>query len=155
MSICGDCGLRDISSPGKSGSIFFLSQDDRFVIKTLKKSELKVLLNMLPKYYYHVGHHENTLITKFFGVHRIKLRGGKKVRFVVMGNMFCTELHIHRRYDLKGSSHGRLTEKDKISSHTTLKDLDLKYEFHMDKIARISVQTNFSRLHFLGVSAHN
>ncbi|RYR64605.1 hypothetical protein Ahy_A03g010680 isoform A [Arachis hypogaea] len=139
MSICGDCGLRDISSPGKSGSIFFLSQDDRFVIKTLKKSELKVLLNMLPKYYYHVGHHENTLITKFFGVHRIKLRGGKKVRFVVMGNMFCTELHIHRRYDLKGSSHGRFTEKDKISSHTTLKDLDLKYEFHMDKKLRESL----------------
>jgi len=42
MSICGDSGLRDISSPGKSGSIFFLSQDDRFVIKTLKKYELKV-----------------------------------------------------------------------------------------------------------------
>ena len=42
MSICGDSGLRDISSPGKSGNIFFLSQDDRFMIKTLKKYELKV-----------------------------------------------------------------------------------------------------------------
>lgn len=42
MSICGDDGLRELSSPGKSGSIFYLSQDDRFVIKTLKKSELKV-----------------------------------------------------------------------------------------------------------------
>lgn len=42
MSICGDDGLREISSPGKSGSIFYLSGDDRFVIKTLKRSELKV-----------------------------------------------------------------------------------------------------------------
>lgn len=42
MSICGDDGLRELSSPGKSGSIFYLSHDDRFVIKTLKKSELKV-----------------------------------------------------------------------------------------------------------------
>lgn len=42
MSICGDCGLKDITSPGKSGSIFFISHDDKFVIKTLKKSELKV-----------------------------------------------------------------------------------------------------------------
>jgi len=42
MSICGDCALKDISSPGKSGSIFFISQDDKFVIKTLKKYELKV-----------------------------------------------------------------------------------------------------------------
>ncbi|XP_027345968.1 phosphatidylinositol 4-phosphate 5-kinase 7-like isoform X2 [Abrus precatorius] len=139
MSICGDSGLRDISSPGKSGSIFFLSQDDRFVIKTLKKNELKVLLNMLPKYYHHVGDYENTLITKFFGLHRITLRGGKKVRFVVMGNMFCTELHIHRRYDLKGSTQGRYTDGDKINSNTTLKDLDLKYEFHMDKKLRESL----------------
>ncbi|KAF7803634.1 phosphatidylinositol 4-phosphate 5-kinase 7-like isoform X1 [Senna tora] len=144
MSICGDCGLRDITSPGKSGSIFFLSQDDRFVIKTLKKSELKVLLQMLPKYYHHVGNYENTLITKFFGLHRITLRGGKKVRFVVMGNMFCTGLHIHRRYDLKGSSQGRFTNKDKINGNTTLKDLDLTYEFNMDKKLRESLLKQIS-----------
>ncbi|KAG6792518.1 hypothetical protein POTOM_001669 [Populus tomentosa] len=42
MSICGDDGLRELSSPGKSGSIFYLSHDDRFVIKTLKKFELKL-----------------------------------------------------------------------------------------------------------------
>ncbi|KAG7653846.1 Phosphatidylinositol-4-phosphate 5-kinase core [Arabidopsis suecica] len=136
MSICGDDGLTEISSPGKSGSIFYVSHDDRFVIKTLKKSELQVLLRMLPKYYEHVGDHENTLITKFFGVHRITLKWGKKVRFVVMGNMFCTELKIHRRYDLKGSSQGRFTEKIKIQEKTTLKDLDLAYEFHMDKLLR-------------------
>ncbi|KAL5562807.1 hypothetical protein UlMin_032554 [Ulmus minor] len=139
MSICGDDGLRELSSPGKSGSIFYLSHDDRFVIKTLKKSELKVLLKMLPNLYHHVGEHENTLITKFFGLHRIKLRGVRKVRFVVMGNMFYTELRIHRRYDLKGSTHGRFTNKDKISQNTTLKDLDLNYEFHMDKLLRASL----------------
>ncbi|KAJ8768171.1 hypothetical protein K2173_021111 [Erythroxylum novogranatense] len=139
MSICGDDGLRELSSPGKSGSIFYLSLDDRFVIKTLKKSELKTLLKMLPKYYHHVGQHDNTLITKFFGLHRITLRGGRKVRFVVMGNMFCTELKIHRRYDLKGSSHGRYTDKEKIGDNTTLKDLDLTYEFHMDKLLRESL----------------
>ncbi|CAI9103865.1 OLC1v1002444C1 [Oldenlandia corymbosa var. corymbosa] len=136
MSICGDDGLREISSPGKSGSIFYLSGDDRFVIKTLNKSELKVFLRMLPRYYDHVKEHENTLITKFFGLHRIILRHGKKVRFVVMGNMFCTELRIHRRYDLKGSTLGRFTKKDKIDEGTTLKDLDLNYEFHMDKLLR-------------------
>ncbi|XVE48669.1 hypothetical protein DITRI_Ditri01bG0021100 [Diplodiscus trichospermus] len=136
MSICGDDGLREISSPGKSGSIFYLSQDDKFVIKTLKKSELKVLLKMLPKYYNHVKEHENTLITKFFGLHRITLPGRRKVRFMVMGNMFCTELRIHRRYDLKGSTHGRYTDKDKIRENTTLKDLDLSYEFYMDKSLR-------------------
>lgn len=44
MSICGGDSLKELSSPGKSGSIFYLSQDERFVIKTLRKHELKVLL---------------------------------------------------------------------------------------------------------------
>ena len=56
-----------------------------------------------------------------------------------MGNMFCTELRVHRRYDLKGSSIGRITNEDKIDQTTTLKDLDLLYEFHMDKLLRESL----------------
>jgi hypothetical protein len=42
LTICGNDALRELSSPGKSGSIFFLSHDDRFLIKTLRKQELKV-----------------------------------------------------------------------------------------------------------------
>ncbi|XP_077250107.1 phosphatidylinositol 4-phosphate 5-kinase 1-like isoform X2 [Tasmannia lanceolata] len=139
MSICGGEGLRELSSPGKSGSIFYLSKDERFVIKTLRKSELKVLLKMLPNYYNHVGAYDNTLITKFFGVHRITLESGRTVRFVVMGNMFCTELRIHQRYDLKGSSQGRCTNKCQIDENTTLKDLDLSYVFHLEKSWRDSL----------------
>lgn len=47
MSICGGDSLKELSSPGKSGSIFYLSQDERFVIKTLKKTEVKVLFLFL------------------------------------------------------------------------------------------------------------
>ncbi|KAG6517526.1 phosphatidylinositol 4-phosphate 5-kinase 9-like [Zingiber officinale] len=132
MSICGNDALRELSSPGKSGSIFFLSQDDRFMIKTLRKSEVKVLLRMLPNYYHHVRTYDNTLITKFFGLHRVKPSSGQKFRFVVMGNMFCTELRIHRRFDLKGSSLGRSTENVEIDENTTLKDLDLDYCFYLE-----------------------
>lgn len=132
MSICGNDALRELSSPGKSGSVFFLSQDDRFMIKTLRKSEVKVLLRMLPNYHHHVQSYENTLITKFFGLHRIKPSSGQKFRFVVMGNMFCTELRIHRRFDLKGSSLGRSADKVEIDENTTLKDLDLNYCFYLE-----------------------
>ncbi|KAL5546058.1 hypothetical protein UlMin_005745 [Ulmus minor] len=132
MSICGNDALRELSSPGKSGSVFFLSQDDRFMIKTLRKSEVKVLLRMLPDYHHHVRSYENTLITKFFGLHRIKPSSGQKFRFVVMGNMFCTELRIHRRFDLKGSSLGRSADKIEIDENTTLKDLDLNYNFYLE-----------------------
>ncbi|PSS32869.1 Phosphatidylinositol 4-phosphate 5-kinase [Actinidia chinensis var. chinensis] len=90
------------------------------------------LLRMLPNYHHHVRTYDNTLITKFFGLHRIKPSSGQKFRFVVMGNMFCTELRIHRRFDLKGSSLGRSTDKVEIDENTTLKDLDLNYCFYLE-----------------------
>ncbi|KAG6573799.1 Phosphatidylinositol 4-phosphate 5-kinase 6, partial [Cucurbita argyrosperma subsp. sororia] len=129
LSICGNDALRELSSPGKSGSFFYLTYDDRYMIKTMKKAEVKVLLRMLPAYYKHVRSFENTLVTKFYGLHCVRLTGTsqKKVRFVIMGNLFCSEYTIHRRFDLKGSSHGRITDKPEaeIDGTTTLKDLDL------------------------------
>ncbi|KAB2629076.1 phosphatidylinositol 4-phosphate 5-kinase 1-like [Pyrus ussuriensis x Pyrus communis] len=54
-------------------------------------------------------------------------------RFIVMGNLFCSEYRIHRRFDLKGSSHGRTTDKPEgeIDEITTLKDLDLNFVFRL------------------------
>ncbi|KAG5019022.1 hypothetical protein AAZX31_06G104500 [Glycine max] len=132
LAICGNDALRELSSPGKSGSFFYLTQDDRFMIKTVKKSEVKVLLRMLRSYYQHVSKYENSLVTKFYGVHCVKPIGGQKTRFIVMGNLFCSEYQIHRRFDLKGSSHGRTTDKTKeIDETTTLKDLDLNFVFRL------------------------
>ncbi|XP_041003483.1 phosphatidylinositol 4-phosphate 5-kinase 2-like [Juglans microcarpa x Juglans regia] len=134
LAICGNDALRELSSPGKSGSLFYLTQDDRFMIKTVKKSEVKVLIRMLPSYYQHVYQYKNSLITKFFGVHCVKPVGGQKTRFIVMGNLFCSEYRIHKRFDLKGSSYGRTTDKpeEEIDETTTLKDLDLNYVFRLE-----------------------
>ncbi|XP_074280589.1 phosphatidylinositol 4-phosphate 5-kinase 6-like [Silene latifolia] len=137
LSICGNDALRELSSPGKSGSFFYLTHDDKYMIKTMKKSEVKVLLRMLPAYYKHVRTFDDTLVTRFYGLHCVKLTGAtqKKVRFVIMGNLFCTEYAIHRRFDLKGSSHGRTTDKpeSEIDPTTTLKDLDLNYIFRLQR----------------------
>ncbi|CAH2067758.1 unnamed protein product [Thlaspi arvense] len=135
LAICGNDALRELSSPGKSGSFFYLTQDDRFMVKTVKKSEVKVLLRMLPSYYKHVCQYENSLVTKFYGVHCIKPVGGQKTRFIVMGNLFCSEYRIQRRFDLKGSSHGRTTSKPEaeIDETTTLKDLDLNFSFRLQR----------------------
>ncbi|XP_043713371.1 phosphatidylinositol 4-phosphate 5-kinase 1-like isoform X2 [Telopea speciosissima] len=135
LAICGNDALRELSSPGKSGSFFYLTQDDRFMIKTVKKSEVKVLLRMLPSYYQHVCRYENSLVTKFLGVHCVKPVGGQKTRFIVMGNLFCSEYRIHKRFDLKGSSHGRTTDKPEgeIDETTTLKDLDLNFVFRLQQ----------------------
>ncbi|XP_027360793.1 phosphatidylinositol 4-phosphate 5-kinase 2-like [Abrus precatorius] len=135
LAICGDDTLREMSSPGKSGSFFYLTQDDRFIIKTLKKSEVKLLIRMLPSYYQHVSQYKNSLVTKFLGVHCVKPIGGQKTRFIVMGNVFCSEYRIHKRFDLKGSSHGRTTDKpqEEIDETTTLKDLDLCFVFRLEQ----------------------
>lgn len=42
LSLCGDKALRELSSPGKSGSMFYLSHDDRFFIKTMRRAEVQV-----------------------------------------------------------------------------------------------------------------
>ena len=59
----------------------------------------------------------------------------KQVRFIVMGNLFCSEYRIHRRFDLKGSSYGRTTDKAEaeIDETTTLKDLDLNFVFRLQR----------------------
>lgn len=58
-----------------------------------------------------------------------------QVRFVIMGNLFSSKYPIHRRFDLKGSSHGRMIGKPEadIDEYTTLKDLDLNFIFRLQK----------------------
>jgi len=58
-----------------------------------------------------------------------------QTRFIVMGNLFCSEYRIQRRFDLKGSSHGRSTAKPEgeIDETTTLKDLDLNFSFRLQR----------------------
>lgn len=50
MSLC-DQSLKELSNPGASGSIFYLSQDDEFIIKTVQHKEADFLQKLLPGYY--------------------------------------------------------------------------------------------------------
>jgi hypothetical protein len=42
-----------------------------------------------------------------------------QVRFVVMGSVFPTEVRLHRKYDLKGSTQGRTVGAKKLSNPDT------------------------------------
>ena len=44
ISICANDALWELSSLGKSGSFFYSTNDDRNMIKTMKKSKVKVSL---------------------------------------------------------------------------------------------------------------
>ncbi|CAX42635.1 1-phosphatidylinositol-4-phosphate kinase, putative [Candida dubliniensis CD36] len=133
VSITGKYILSELGSPGKSGSFFYYSRDFRFIIKTIHHSEHKQLLRMLKDYHHHVKDNPNTLISQFYGLHRVKMPlfggGSRKVHFVVMNNLFPPHRDIHIKYDLKGSTWGRKTsvfsewDEKEISKHT-LKDLN-------------------------------
>ena len=133
LSLCGDMALRELSSPGKSGSMFFLSQDGAFIIKTMRKAEMTHLCaNVLRSYVEHLDAYPEMMLTRFFGLHRVKPQGGRNVRFVVMGNLLNTQHVLHRRYDLKGSTQGRLTPSPFNPSSAILKDLDIEYTFQLE-----------------------
>jgi len=132
VSLChtldnGQNALLELPTPGKSGSLFLFSQDMKYILKTIPKMEAKLLRALLPAYYKHVMENENTLLPKFFGLHRVKPHKGRQVRFVVMGNIFATHKKVHERYDLKGSLIGREVTEQEISSfkeNITYKDID-------------------------------
>jgi len=122
----GSNALRIMGTPGKSGSLFFFSNDMRFIVKTLPKREALLLREILPAYYQHVKQNPGTYLPRFYGLHRWKPEYGRNVRFVVMNNVFATNMPIHRRFDLKGSTMGRsASASDKEKGHRCiLKDLD-------------------------------
>ncbi|KAJ3030362.1 UNVERIFIED_CONTAM: Phosphatidylinositol-4-phosphate 5-kinase [Siphonaria sp. JEL0065] len=126
LSLTGKYVLSELGSPGKSGSFFYFSQDYRFIIKTISFKEHKFLRKVLKHYFQHVKANPETLLSRIFGLHRVKLPGNKKIHFVVMGNVFPPNKDIHETYDLKGSLIGRLTSeaKAKTTPGTVLKDLN-------------------------------
>ena len=153
-----------------------MSDDDRFLVKTVSREEMRSLLRMLPEYVAHVTRPANaaavagaagatgtagaaaagkqqqqpstppplsssssspasapSLLTRFYGVHRVTPSGGAKVRFVVMGNVFPSDVVLHRRYDLKGSRHGRTAGPEALARpNAVLKDLDVDLALALD-----------------------
>ncbi|KAI8888845.1 SAICAR synthase-like protein [Backusella circina FSU 941] len=124
MSLTNKYILTEMGSPGKSGSFFYYSRDYRFIIKTIHHSEHKFMRKILKDYYEHVRNYPNTLLCRFYGLHRIKLPRGRKIHFVVMGNVLPSDKDIHETFDLKGSLFGRITSDEETSKnpHAVMKD---------------------------------
>ncbi|KAG1847675.1 hypothetical protein DFJ58DRAFT_717165 [Suillus subalutaceus] len=90
LSLTSKYILSELTSPGKSGSFFYFSRDYRFIIKTIRHAEHKFLLRVLPQYWEHVKANPHTLLSRFYGLHRVKLPRGQKIHFVIMNN--CSRL---------------------------------------------------------------
>lgn len=126
MSLTSKYILSELGSPGKSGSFFYFSRDYKYIIKTIHHGEHKFLRKILKEYYQHVEENPNTLLSQFYGLHRVKVPYGRKIHFVVMNNLFPPHRDIHQTFDLKGSTIGRDFKEEDLEKNprATLKDLN-------------------------------
>ena len=118
------------TSTGKSGSFFFHTSDSRFMIKTIKRHEFETLIKILPQYHEHILKNPNTLLARYFGLHQLICYQGSKIRYdlyvIVMNNVFSLENPelVEQKYDLKGSTHRRITNNKEVKLGAAKKDIN-------------------------------
>uniref|UniRef100_A0A2K5D4B3 Phosphatidylinositol-4-phosphate 5-kinase type 1 beta n=1 Tax=Aotus nancymaae TaxID=37293 RepID=A0A2K5D4B3_AOTNA len=128
-SICSE-PLIELSNPGASGSLFFVTSDDEFIIKTVQHKEAEFLQKLLPGYYMNLNQNPRTLLPKFYGLYCMQ-SGGINIRIVVMNNVLPRSMRMHFTYDLKGSTYKRrASRKEREKSNPTFKDLDFLQDMH-------------------------
>jgi len=130
VSLC-DEPMRELSNPGASGSIFYLTQDDKFILKTVMSREADFLKKLLPGYYMNIKQNPRTLLPKFFGMYCYQSNLEKNIRLMVMNNILPSSVKMHLKFDLKGSTYKkrRACKEERSKKSPTFKDLDF-----MDKL---------------------
>jgi 1-phosphatidylinositol-4-phosphate 5-kinase len=82
-----------------------------------------LFLLVLPQYFRHCAENPNTMMTRFFGMYRVKMYHLRRnVKFVIMNSVYYTDKHLQTFYDLKGSALGR----DAKPGQAVKKDNDLR-----------------------------
>lgn len=119
--------LKDFTNPGKSGSLMYKTADERFLLKTLREYEARLLLQILSGYHLQLTQRP-TLFNRYVGLYSIRfpsLFGSVEIFIVIMVNAFTPSMKINEIFDLKGSSIKRKSpgnlSKDKLHQ---MKDLD-------------------------------
>ncbi|XP_072338792.1 phosphatidylinositol 4-phosphate 5-kinase type-1 gamma-like isoform X2 [Scyliorhinus torazame] len=127
-SLCNE-PLIELSNPGASGSLFYVTSDDEFIIKTVVNKEAEFLQKLLPGYYMNLNQNPRTLLPKFYGLYCVQ-SGGKNIRVAVMNNVLPRVVKMHLKYDLKGSTYKRrASRKEREKCRPTFKDLDFMQDF--------------------------
>ena len=119
---------------GKSGSFFFFSHDNQFLIKTMKESELGSLKAILPDYVAYLKENPYSMLSKIYGVFTLSRPFMKPVTVMLMENVLqvVNKDKLRATFDLKGSTHGRKS-KGHVKPTSIQKDLDLVETKNVDK----------------------
>ena len=113
-------------SPGKSGSFFISTDDNKYMIKTLKSDELELLKHtFLQKYINHIKKNPNSLLCRLYGMYNIILGQGDEILIIVMRNVIGDfKDNTIVKFDLKGSTYKRKANFDINDNNNVMKDLD-------------------------------
>uniref|UniRef100_A0A672SRW0 1-phosphatidylinositol-3-phosphate 5-kinase n=1 Tax=Sinocyclocheilus grahami TaxID=75366 RepID=A0A672SRW0_SINGR len=120
---------------GKSGAVFYATEDDRFILKQMPRLEVQSFLDFAPHYFTHitgaVQQKRPTALAKILGVYRIGYKNSqnnteKKLDLLVMENLFFGR-KMAQVFDLKGSLRNRNVKTDhgKESCEVVLLDENL------------------------------
>lgn len=134
-SLAGDFNYIEFLANSKSGCFFFYSHDGRFMIKTQSREEARLLRDMMPQYVAHLAERPDSLLARFYGLHRVSMPTLKRQTFfVVMQSVFycplTPPLTLHTKFDLKGSTVGRRTSAEDCAQGAVQKDLNFLEDKH-------------------------
>ncbi|XP_075880485.1 phosphatidylinositol 5-phosphate 4-kinase type-2 gamma-like isoform X2 [Nelusetta ayraudi] len=107
--------------------LLLTSYDHTLVVKEICSEEVEEMHDILSEYHqYIVTCHGNTLLPQFLGMYRVTVES-EDTYLSVMRNVFSHRLHVHRKYDLKGSLVSREASfKEKVKELPTYKDNDFR-----------------------------
>ena len=76
--------------------MFFLSADDKLLVKTIRKAEFDLLRRLLPAYYSHMLAHPNSLLVRVYGAFSITSAssGGRKVGASRRLSFICENAYV-------------------------------------------------------------
>ncbi|KAM3878322.1 phosphatidylinositol 5-phosphate 4-kinase type-2 gamma-like [Diretmus argenteus] len=112
---------------GQGMGLLLTSYDRTLVVKEISSEEVEDMHDILSEYHQHiVTCHGSTLLPQFLAMYRVTVES-EDTYLLVMRNMFSHRLHVHRKYDLKGSLVSREASfKEKVKELPTYKDVDFR-----------------------------
>ena len=114
-------------SQGKSGSFFISTDDNQYMIKTLRVDEFDLIRKtFLNEYVNYITKNNNSLLCRIYGMYNIILSQGQEILIIVMRNVIGEfKDNIIAKYDLKGSTQNRVSEFNMEKTDIqTMKDLN-------------------------------
>ena len=111
---------------GKSGSFFFFSHDNQFLIKTMTLGDFKAFKKLSKAYFEHVNRYPKSILARIYGVYSVQMDEQDPVYLILMGNSKkCEDEYVKKIFDLKGSMvkrEVRMEEGKPFKNTAVLKD---------------------------------